>query len=125
MCEFESLDRCAAYVAARTALEAVHGATWPADVAEQAKRAAIEAVMATAESLHHDHASPARRRCVRTALVRAIELVAAVDVAQALGTELDDVQRTAGRSVAMLGLLLHSSANPFPEDECGLGDTRL
>jgi hypothetical protein len=129
MSEFESLDRCAAYVAARAALEAIHRAvpSWPDDVADQAKRAAIKTLMTTAESLGHAYGSPARRRCVRAALVTAIDLAAACDVAKALGIsdhDVDEAQRTSGRSIAMLGLLLHSSASPFAEEDRGLVDTR-
>ena len=121
MCEFDCLDRCAAYVATRGALEAVHRAStvWPDELAEHAKRAAIDTVMTTAESLSFDHGTSARRRCVRAAITTAIELAAACDVARAMGLangELERAQRHAGRAVALLGLLFHSSANPFPED---------
>jgi four helix bundle protein len=112
MTEFSSLDRCAAYVAARHALTAIHAtvASWPPPLAEQAKRAAIEVVMTTAEGIGHDHASPARRRCLRAAIGSAIEVAAVVDVARAMGyVDLDRTQRLAGRSVAMLGLFLHAS----------------
>jgi hypothetical protein len=118
--EFGALERCAAYVAAQGALAAVHhvGDAWPAELASRAQRAAIEAVMTTAEGIAHAHGSPARRRCLRAALASAIALAATVDVARALGIEdprLDDAQRRCGRAIAMLGMFFHASAAGVPE----------
>jgi hypothetical protein len=112
MNEFASLDRCAAYVAARHALAAVHASThgWPMSLADQATRAAVDTVMTTAEGIGHDHGSPARRRCLRAAIGTAIEVAAAIDVARAMGYgDLDRTQRLAGRSIALLGLFFHAS----------------
>ena len=122
MTEFASLDRCAAYVSVRTALEAVHRVTpaWPADLAKQAKRAALEAVMATAESTSFGYATPGRRRCVRAAISSAIDLAAVCDIAKAVGIregDLDEALRSAGHAIALLGLLFHASASPFLESE--------
>jgi len=111
--EFASLDRCAAYVAARHALAAVHASTetWPTPLADQARRAAAEVVMTTAEGIGHDHASPGRRRCLRAAIGSALEVAATVDVARAMGIAgVERAQQLAGRSVAMLGLFLHAQA---------------
>ena len=113
--EFESLERCAAYVAAQHALAAVHhvGTVWPAPLATQAQRAALAAVMTTAESIAHAHGSAGRRRCLRSALASAIALAATVDVARALGVmdpRLEHAQRVAGRAIAMLGMFFHASA---------------
>jgi hypothetical protein len=115
MNDFETLDRCAAYVAARHALAAVHVAAtdWPSELAEQARRAAVDTVMTTAAGIGHDHGSAARRRCLREAIATAIEVAAALDVARAMGLEDDRLaaaQRRAGRAVALLGLFLHASA---------------
>ena len=120
MNEFPSLDRCAAYVAAQRALAAVHhvDTVWPPDLAAQARRAAIDAVMTTAESIAHDHGSAARRRCLRAALGSAIALAATVDVARAMGIpdpRLEHAQRVAGRAIAMLGMFFHASAAALPE----------
>ena len=124
MFELESLDRCAAYVATRGALDAIHRASWgwPAELAEQAKRAAIETVMTTAECVAHAHASAGRRRCLRAAIGTAIELAATCDVACALGLaddELDLAMRLASRSIALLGLFFHANASPYREDQRG------
>jgi hypothetical protein len=110
----EPLDRCAAYVAARGALAAIHRAatSWPDGLAGQARDAAIGAVRATAEGIGHAHASAGRRRCVRDALHAALELAATCDVARAFGfgnAALDEAHRDAGRAIAMLGLLLHAN----------------
>jgi len=118
--EFVSLDRCAAYVAAQRALAAVHhvGDVWPADLAAEARRAAIHAVMTTAEGIAHDHGSAARRRCLRAALASAIALAATVDVARAIGVpdpRLAHAQHVAGRAIATLGMFFHASAAALPE----------
>lgn len=120
MFDVEPLDRCAAYVATRTAYDAMRRAspTWPPQLAEQAKQAALEAITTTAESFAFGHATAARRRCVRSALASAVELAAVCDVVHALGdpnADLDEVQRCAGRSIAMLGLLFNANANRFNE----------
>jgi hypothetical protein len=116
MREREPIDRCVAYAAARDALEAVHRALWPVELGDQARRAALETVMVTAESLSHAPATPARRRCVRSAISTAIELAAVCDIARAMGIEdieLDEAQRLSSRAIAMLGLLFHASASSF------------
>lgn len=110
-----SLDRCAAYVAARGALEAIRHAssTWPSELSEQARLAAIETMVLTADSVEHDHGSPGRRRCVRAALATAIDLAATCDIARALGLDDEDLQqalRLAGRSVAQLAMYFHANA---------------
>jgi four helix bundle protein len=114
MTDFPSLDRCAAYVAARLALAAIHQTTqrWPTALADQARRAAADTVMTTAEGVACDHGTPSRRRCLRTAIGRAIETSAAIDVARAMGYADADVERAhklAGRSIALLGLFLHAN----------------
>jgi hypothetical protein len=111
------LDRCAAYVAARDALVAIHdtSTTWPPAIAIEARRAAVAAVAITAEGLHHGASTAARRRCIREALAAAIALAATLDVARAVGVGDADMtlaQHHTGRTVALLGLLLHASANP-------------
>jgi hypothetical protein len=114
MNEFPSLDRCAAYVAARHALAAVHVSTarWPESLADQARRAAVDTVMTTAEGIGHEHGSPARRRCLRAAIGTAIEVAATIDVARAMGYgDLERPQQLAGRSIALLGLFFQANAN--------------
>ena len=130
MCEFESLDRCAAYEAARGACEAIRGAAaaWPDPLAGEARRAAESAVAWIAEGLGHDHGSAARRRCLRAALATALELAALCDVARALGEASppgDRALRLAGRSVAMLGLFFHATASPFVEDPAPGAATKM
>jgi len=115
------MDRCAAYVAARGALAAVARAApgWPEVLAAQARDAAICAVMTTAQSLGHPSASAARRRCLRDALASAIELAATCDVVRATGVaghDTERAQRMAGRSIALLGLLLHASTHVVDDD---------
>jgi hypothetical protein len=118
MGEFVSLDRCAAYVAARSALSAVQRAAgnWPDDLAARARRAAIHTLQITAEATSHGHGSAARRRCLRDAITSAVGVAASVDVARALGfgnAELIAAQRVAGRTVALLGMFLHANTSPF------------
>ena len=118
MCEFTSLDRCAAYVAARAALVAVQrvAAGWPDTLAEQARRAAADTMHVIAEAISHGVGTAGRRRCLRDALTSALSVAASVDVARAMGfgdTELDEAQRTAGRTVALLGMFLHANTSPI------------
>jgi hypothetical protein len=120
MAEFASLDRCAAYVAARALVVAVRrgSGSWPAALADRTRRGAMATAELTADAIAHGHASAGRRRCLRDAITSAIEIAAAVDIARARGcseAELDDVQRAAGRSVALLAMFLHANTSPIPE----------
>lgn len=120
MCEFSSLDRCAAYVAARAALVAVQrvAAGWPDTLADRARREAADTMHVTAEAIAYGPDTAGRRRCLRDALTSAIGLAASMDVARAMGfddAELDAAQRTAGRTVALLGMFLHANTAPISE----------
>jgi len=113
MSEFASPDRCAAYVAARSALIAVQRAatTWPDGLSDRARHGAIGTVQHTAEAISHGPATAGRRRCLRDAITTALGVAAAIDVAHALGYgdhDLVEVRRIAGRTVALLGMLLHA-----------------
>jgi hypothetical protein len=116
MCEFTSLERCAAYVAARAALDAVQrvSGAWPADLAGHTERAALDAVNVTAVAITHKPGSADRRSCLRDAITRALHVAGFIDAAGTMGfgaARLDDVQRLAGRSIALLGMLLHASTS--------------
>ncbi len=122
MSEFETLDRCAGYVAARSVLLAISRAVerWPTHLAEEARHAAIDTMMTTAESLGYTHGSPGRRRCVRDAITSALAVAGTLDIARAMGyadDELEHAQRTASRAVALLGMFLHANATPVAEDD--------
>lgn len=117
MCEFASLDRCAAYVAARAALIAVQRATrtWQDDLADRARQSAIDAMQLTAAAISHGHASADRRHCLREAITAALGVATSVDVACAMGFgggDLVDLQALAGRTVALLGMFLHANTAP-------------
>ncbi len=118
MCEFETLDRCAAYVAARDTLAAVHRAarSWPTEIARSARHAAARTLITTAEGITCDHGSAGRRRCLREALGTAIEVAATCDVAVALGLRDDDLEaahRQSGRAVALLAMFFHANTTCF------------
>jgi len=118
MTEFASLDRCAAFVAARSTLVSVQRAAqaWPPSLAEHARRAAATVVDVTAEATSYRHASSERRRCLREAIRGAVHVVDTVDRARALGYDdgaIDDLARVAGRSVALLGMFLHANTTAF------------
>ncbi len=121
MSEFATLDRCAGYVAARAVLLAISRVAdrWPEHLAEEARHAAIDTMMITAEALGYAPGSAGRRRCVRDAITSALAVAAVVDIARALGYEDDDVghaQQMAGRAVALLGMFLHANAALYPDD---------
>ena len=120
MCEFTSLERCAAYVAARTTLTVVqHTAPrWPAALGDRACRAAIATAQQIAHAIAHDQATAERRLHLRGALASALTVAAAVDIVameiagpdgDALDGELDELQCVSGRTIALLGMLLHAS----------------
>jgi hypothetical protein len=116
MREFASPERCAAYVAARAALIAVQrvAAHWPESLADRARRGASDALQLTAAAIAHDHASAGRRHCLREAITSALGVAATVDLAHAMGQRSDDladVQRVAGRSVALLAMFLHANTS--------------
>jgi hypothetical protein len=122
MCEFTSLDRCAAYVAAHSALLAVEDAAqrWPARLAGPARHAAARAVEVTHAAIAYAPASPGRRRCLRDAITHAIGVAAAIDAARSMGfddPELEDAQRIAGRAIALLGMFLHANTTVLPDDD--------
>lgn len=120
MGEFASLERCAAYVATRATLTAVDRAIarWPLSLAERTRRAARDAMQTTAKSLIHDRLSAGRRHDLRDAISAAVAVAAYIDLAHAMGfalVELDELHRLAGRSIALLAMLLHASTSPIPE----------
>ena len=111
----ETLDRNAAYVAARLALETVRAATasWPPDVARSANRAAGETVVAVVEALREEPTSAARRKSLRSAVCHALELAAICDIAIAHGlrtAQVEDSLRCASRTLSMLGMSFHATA---------------
>lgn len=117
MCEFTSLERCAAYVAARATLEAVQRASgsWPVELAEQAQRAALDTVHVTAVAVTYDFGTKDRRSCLRDAIACAVAVGALVDAAASLGfhtATLGELRHQAGRSVAMLAMFLHANTTP-------------
>ncbi len=118
MCEFDSLDRCAAFVATRDSLAAIHRAarSWPAEIAGTARHAATRTMMTTAEGVRCDPSSANRRRCLRDALGTAIEVAATCDLAVAMGVSDDDLEaarRQSGRAIALLALFFHANTAPL------------
>jgi hypothetical protein len=116
VCEFDSPEKCAAYVATRGAVEALHRAAraWPEQLAAPTRIAAVALERATADCLDHPPATAARRRCVRDAIVIALGIASSCDIARALGLAceaLDDAQRSTSRAIALLAMFLHASAH--------------
>lgn len=113
MCEFASLDRCAAYVAARTVLTTVQrvAAQWPEALGHRARHGALDTLQLTAQAAGHGHDSAGRRHCLREAITTALGVAATVDAARAMGYgggELAELQRVTGRTIALLGMFLHA-----------------
>lgn len=120
MGEFASLERCAAYVAARATLTAIQRAvaSWPQSLADRTRRSAVDAMEITAKSLSHDRLSAGRRGCLRDAITSAVAVASFIDLAHAMGfaiRDLDELQRLAGRSIALLAMFLHATTSPIPE----------
>lgn len=101
-----SIDRSAAYVAAKSALDVVQRITggWPNEVAEPAKRCAQNMLASIAEALEHGETTPSRRRCLRGALLNAIELAAICDIARAHGLGTDVSLQCTARTLSLLGM---------------------
>ena len=113
MCEFTSLERCAAYVAARAALIAIQRAAvhWPESLSHRARHGADDTLQLTAQAIAHGHDTAGRRQCLREAIATALGVAATVDVVHAMGyvgDEIAELQRVTGRAVALLGMLLHA-----------------
>jgi hypothetical protein len=113
MRDFASLERCAAYVAARAVLTAVQcrATQWPESLRHRARRAALDTLQLTAQAAGHGHDSAARRHCLREAIATALGVAATVDAARTMGydgDELVELQRVTGRTIALLGMFLHA-----------------
>ena len=111
----ETLDRNAAYVAARAAAETVRSATngWPPDVARTANKVAGDIVVAILEALREEPTSPARRKSLRGAVCHALELAAICDIAIAHGlrtAQVEETLRCASRTLSLLGMSFHATA---------------
>lgn len=97
-------DRSAAYLAARGALESIERANWPPEVARPAAQFANDIIDAIKQSLRHGPTTPARRRCLRAALLGAIELTAICEIARVQGLAPDDSLESASRMLSLIGL---------------------
>jgi hypothetical protein len=106
------IDRSAAYVAAKSALEIVQQVTggWPSEVAEPAKRCARNMLASIAEALEHGETTASRRRCLRGAILNAIELAAICDIARAHGLGTDQSLQHTGRTLSLLGMSYHATS---------------
>jgi hypothetical protein len=72
----------------------------------------------TAQALAYERFSAGRRRCLRDAITAAVEVASFVDLARAMGFashDLDELQRLAGRSIALLAMFLHATTSPIPD----------
>jgi hypothetical protein len=122
MVDFASLERCAAYVAARTILTAVQQAApqWPEALGRRAHRGALDTLQLTAQAAGHGHDSAGRRHCLREAITTALGIAATIDAVDAMGyggDDLADLQRVTGRTIALLGMFLHAGTGGFPTPE--------
>ena len=111
-----TLDRYAAYSSARSAQSAIQRATsaWPYDLAQEAQNTANRIVAKTAEAIEQEPTSPARRKCLREALVDALVLASMCDLASSHGldsVDLDDTLRHASRTISMLGMSFHATSS--------------
>lgn len=119
MSEFESLERCVAYVATRDAMEAARDAVygWPDDLVESARLAATGAMQQTVNAIQFAANTAGRRRCLREAIAAELDLAATMDVARAMQLNDAGALRMTGRAIAMLGMFLHANGMPELDDE--------
>src|SRR5262249_21780314 len=70
MHQFASLERCAAYVSARSVLTAVQRTApqWPEALGRRAHRGALDTLQLTAQAAGYGHDSAGRRHCLREAI---------------------------------------------------------
>jgi hypothetical protein len=113
MRDFASLERCAAYVAARAVLTTVQctAAQWPEALRHRARRAALDTVQLTGQAAGHGHDSAGRRHCLREAITSALGVAATIDAARTMGYDGDELvalQRVTSRTIALLGMFLHA-----------------
>ena len=104
------LDRSAAYVAAKRALESVNGASWPPELGGPARRFATEMIDAIVKSLAFGETTVARRRCLRHAMISALELATICDVARAHGIANEESISATSRMLSLLGLAYHATS---------------
>lgn len=110
-----TIDRDAAFIAARAAQMTIEQATcgWPPDVARSAHKAAADTVAAVLAALKEAPTSAARRKGLRNALCSALELAAICDIALAYGlgnARVHESLRCASRTLSMLGMSFHATA---------------
>lgn len=108
MLTIETMDHTAAIAAAKTAFDLVQKATWPNELARPAKQCARDMLASITESLGHGSAS--RRRCLRNALLNAIELAAICDIARAHGLGSDDSLPLASKALSLIGMTYHATS---------------
>lgn len=109
-----SLEKCAAYVAARGALDTIVRTSrrWPELMGIEARIAALEMVRAVVDGVTCEPESVRRRRCARDAMTSALRVAALCDVARATGVDdvaLEEAERATSRAVSVLALFFHAS----------------
>lgn len=98
------LERNAAYIEAKRALESIGRAKWPPEVARPAEQFATATVDAITQSFGYGPATAARRRYLRGALLSALELTTICDIARAQGLVTDDSILSATRMLSLLSM---------------------
>lgn len=111
MLTIESVDKEAALAAAQSAFSVVQRATWPEEVAAPAKQAAHDLLASIAQSFDTTVSTVARRRTLRTAMLRAIELATICDIARAHGLGTEDSLQSAARALSLLGMSYHATSS--------------
>ena len=110
MLTIETMDHTAAIAAAKTAFDVVQKAPWPNELARPAKQCARDMLSSITESLGHDSVSSSRRRCLRNALLNAIELAAICDIARAHRLGSDDSLPLASKALSLIGMTYHATS---------------
>lgn len=106
----QTVDKEAAYAAARSTFDVVHKLTWPSEVVDPAKQCAHDMLASLAASLDETTSAAERRRSLRVAMLRALELATICDIARAHGLGTQDSVESTARALSLLGMSYHATS---------------
>lgn len=108
----EALERSAAYNEARRTRDVMTRAKWPPELARPAALYACAALDALTQSFDHGPTTAARRRCLRNALLAALELTTLCDIARAQELASDEPIQCATRMLSLISMAYQATCVP-------------